>query len=160
MVDEESTEVRQLDLSVQAAWSGHYNDLGKWVSLWPIGVCKECGESFQGTPTQVWCSDLCRKKAASRSNRHARRTRKAAIRDGRTYPPYEIIGRYELLHAFDGLCAKCGKTLPLEDAWVGHIVGVEYGGQHTRRNIAPVHKACEQRWNVEQRRSKLSSTET
>jgi hypothetical protein len=61
-------------------------------------------------------------------------------------PPYHIIGKHELLVAFHGVCAFCRKPVGLPEAWLAHGVAVSKGGQHTRDNIAPVHKACEEEW--------------
>lgn len=142
---------RALLLVVQPRWRGHYNAQGTWSSDWPPNVCKECSKAFQGSPDRRWCSDRCRRSARNRSGNHGGRTADAARRLGLPVPAYEIIGKFELLQAFGGLCGKCGRDLLLADVWTGHIIGVEHVGPHTRRNIAAIHKACEQDWNREQR---------
>jgi hypothetical protein len=123
-----------------------------WSHRWPAGICKECGTLFEGTDTQRWCSERCSKSAHGRANRHAQRTKRALEVQGKDRAEsYETVGRLELLTAFRHSCGKCGEPLALPEVWVAHILGVEYGGQHTRANIAPVHKMCEQEWNAEQR---------
>ena len=149
--DEDGIKTDGLPLALSPSWRGAYDERGTWISTWPPGLCKECGQSFDGTLTQRWCSPRCRSRARNRSGSHAARTRRAALKIGRRCPPYEIIGRFELHDAFRGLCGKCGTVLPLQDTWIGHVIGVEKGGQHTRGNIAAIHKNCEQEWNREQR---------
>jgi hypothetical protein len=132
--------------SHQAKWRGHYGIDGVWISGWPEGVCKECGMAFRGTPQQRYCTGECRRRAHSRSNNHAARARKWAKAMSRKPSPYHVIGKSELHHAFRGLCALCQNPVGVSEAWVGHRIAVSDGGQHTRENIAPVHKACENDW--------------
>lgn len=125
----------------------------EWKHPWPAGICPECGSLFELPSNRRWCSSECSKKARRRANGHAERRRKALEKLDRTVEKesFETVGKSELLTAFRHRCGKCGLPLALDDVWIGHIVGVEHGGQHTRANIAPVHKACEQQWNAEQR---------
>lgn len=122
-----------------------------WPSEWPQGLCKECGDRFAGSETRRWCSKTCKNRAKNKRGVHARRIRKAAASLGLKHTVCETIGTFELLKAYGFRCGKCGEELPRSEVWMGHIIGVEHGGQHTRANIAPVHKACEQEWNAEQR---------
>ena len=125
----------------------------EWAHPWPAGICPECGSLFQTPSTRRWCSPKCGRSAHGRSNRHAGRRRKALEKLGGPVEKeaYETVGKMELLTAFGHRCGKCALPLALAEVWIGHIIGVEHGGQHTRANIAPVHKACEQQWNAEQR---------
>ena len=127
----------------------------EWSQPWPAGICPECGSLFELPSNRRWCSSQCSTKARRRANGHNERRRKALQRLGRTadFESYETVGKLELLTAFRHRCGKCGLPLALQDVWIGHILGVEHGGQHTRANIAPVHKACEQQWNADQRLS-------
>jgi hypothetical protein len=123
-----------------------------WSHAWPPGICPECGSLFETPSNRRWCSAACSKKAHGRSNHHAERRREALEKLGRSdIESYETVGKLELLTAFAHKCGKCTLPLALADVWIAHIIGVEHGGQHTRANIAPVHKACEQQWNAEQR---------
>ena len=128
--------------ALKPKWRGQYDRNGVWRSGWPSGLCKECGESFDGL-LQHWCSPQHKKKAYSRSNSHAARTRKR-LASGETAPRYHIIGKFELVEAFGGQCALCHDPVSVQEAWVGHIRAVKDGGQHTRENVAPVHRKCEQ----------------
>jgi 5-methylcytosine-specific restriction endonuclease McrA len=131
---------------LQPEWRGRYGGDGHWVSEWPAGICKECGVQFQGDPSRRYCSPACKKRAHTRSGNHAGRTRKRVRKHGGVHSAYEIIGKFELHDAFQGLCAICGDPIDASEAWLGHKVSVSEGGQHTRGNIAPVHKGCEEAW--------------
>lgn len=140
-----------LPVMVQPSWRGHTDESGAWISEWPPFLCKECGIPFEGVATRRYCSELCKKRAKNRSDNHAGRTRTRSRKDGRIWPKYEIVGKFELLQAFQGLCGYCAKPVALNELIIGHIAGVLTGGQHTRKNISPVHPDCEADWNRVQR---------
>lgn len=74
-------------------------------------------------------------------------------------PRYEIIGKFELLQAYGARCALCANNLHIQEMWVGHIISVVKGGQHTRDNVAPVHSTCERSWHVQDAPNRSSSKE-
>jgi hypothetical protein len=135
-----------LPWSAQPKWRGHYGPDGKWISEWPGGICKECGAQVEGDPSRRYCSSVCKKRAHTRSSNHAGRTQKSARKQGRAHSAYEIIGKFELHDAFQGRCAICRAPVGVSEAWLGHKLPVSEGGQHTRGNIGPVHKRCEEGW--------------
>lgn len=127
------------------------------LDKWPASICRECGALYEDDGIKKWCSKECSKKAHGRSNRHDARRAKALQKLRRSDDePYETVGKLELLTAFQHSCAKCAGPLALQNVWIGHILGVEHGAQHTRANIAPVHPSCEQEWNAEQRLRELT----
>lgn len=144
---EERPKPFHLPLAVEPVWRGHHTETGTWKSEWPEHLCKECGSPFEGVSARRYCSDQCKKKAKNRSGNHAGRTRKRGRRDARRPVKYDIIGKFELHDAFRGLCGYCAKPVALDELLVGHVVGVREGGQHTRRNVAPIHADCEETWN-------------
>jgi 5-methylcytosine-specific restriction endonuclease McrA len=130
---------------IQSEWRRYRSAAGLWVDDWLSGTCKECGKRFDVLPygKRFWCSSKCRDAARRRANNHDARARKHELKSAKKRPSYETVGRFELLQAYRGLCALCTKPLAIEDVWVGHIVAVSEGGQHTRDNIAAVHRPCE-----------------
>lgn len=130
-------------------WRGHADAAGRWISEWPEGICKECGTGFSPGQGRLYCSRSCKRRAKNSANAHARRARKVTLKAGGIRLKYDIIGKFELLEAFGGRCGICARAVGM-DAWIGHIAAVERGGQHTRTNVAPVHKECENAWTLSQ----------
>lgn len=136
--------------SVSTQWRGNRND-EHWTTSWPRGLCKECGKEFQVVAggRYWWCSDRCKRKAHNRSGNHAGRIRRLARKQSLPWPPYEIVGRFELYDAYQGRCGYCGRNVDFAENWIfGHIAGVAEGGSHVRENLAVVHQSCEWEWNA------------
>lgn len=134
--------------TIVPAWRGRTDAVGKWISEWPEGICKECGTGFPPGLGRLYCCRKCKRRSKNRANAHARRARKITLKTGSARVKYDIIGKFELLEAFGGRCGICARAVGM-DAWIGHITAVERGGQHTRTNIAPVHKECENTWTMD-----------
>lgn len=146
------TSVADLPLAVTPVWRGHLDKTtGKWMSSWPPGLCKECGGTFDGISTRRYCSDKCRRATRNRSNSHANRRRRRDRVDQRDRQKYDQFGKFELLDAFGHRCGYCGEAFAPDDEIIfAHISSVRDGGQITRKNIAPLHHACELKWNAQQ----------
>ena len=140
-----------LPLKIKPRWRGHTDADGKWRSEWPSFICIECGAPFEGVHTRRYCSERCKNALRNRANNHAGRRRERARSFGLPKAKYDQVGKFELMEAFGGLCGYCGEPVAFTDLLVGHVRGIEHGGQHTRANIALMHRDCETDWNRVQR---------
>lgn len=109
-------------------------------------LCKGCGETFAppyGRSQALYCTEACAKRTVRRISKASRRAR---LREA-TVEPVDPIRVFERdgwrCHLCGGLTMKAKRGSPHPKApELDHIVPLAKGGEHSYRNTACAHRAC------------------
>lgn len=109
-------------------------------------TCPFCGAgfktTFQGTQSQIYCSQECRKQAehCKYNEKRKEQMQKAFV---------EPVGLKSTYRRYNGVCGICGLPVPARSdpgniwaATVDHIVPISKGGLHMKSNCQLAHRIC------------------